>query len=117
MVLDFNRYGKHSSEKYLSRPLPIIPSSVTENPDSKPQNNAYPGFLAQEEDRCSYILQQHFDIEDSRGEPMKQLELRSYVCFVPLVHGNALYGKFRTEWTAWEDGFLEWVSTKTTYRA
>lgn len=112
MVLDFNRYGRHYSEKYLSRLPPRIPSSPAEEPNAKAQNNAYPGFLAQGEDRCSYMLQQHFVVEDSRGAPIKQLELRSSMSLVPLMHGHAQDGKARTQWTAWEDGFLEWVSTQ-----
>lgn len=110
MVLDFNQYESHYSEKYLSRLRHNMPSSAAEGPDAKPQINAYPGFLAQEEDRCSYMLQQHFNVEDSRGAPLKQLELRSYVSLVPLMHGHADDGKARTQWTVWEDGFLEWVS-------
>ena len=55
------------------------------------------------------MLQQHFNVEDSRGAPIKQLELRSYVSLVPLMHGHAQDGKARTQWTVWEDGFLEWV--------
>jgi hypothetical protein len=85
---------------------------MTDEADPKPLNNAYPGFLAQEEDRSSYMLQQYFIVEDSRGAPIKQLELRSYVSLAPLIHGRAQNGEARTQWMAWEDGFLEWVSTQ-----
>ena len=112
VVLDFNQYDRNYSEKYLSRLRPSISSSLTEEPNTKAKSNAYPGFLSQEEDRCSYMLQQHFNVEDSRGAPIKQLELRSYVSLVPLVQGHAEYGRARTQWTVWEDGFLEWVSMR-----
>lgn len=112
VVLDFNQYDRQYSEKYLSRLRPSISSSSAEAPIAKPQNNAYPGFLSQEEDRCSYMLQQHFNVDDSRGAPIKQLELRSYVSLAPLMHGHAQDGKARTQWTVWEDGFLEWVSVQ-----
>ena len=112
MVLDFNQYERYYSKKYISRHRPRISSSVAEESEPKPTNNAYPGFLSQEEDRCSYVLQQHFDVEDSRGAPIKQLELRSYVSLAPLMHGHAQDGKAKTQWTVWEDGFLEWVSMK-----
>ena len=58
------------------------------------------------------MLQQHFSVEDSRGAPIKQLELRSYVSLVPLMHSDTQDGKARTQWTVWEDGFLEWVSVQ-----
>ena len=110
MVLDFNQYESYYNEKYLSRLHHSTPSRVAEGPGAKPRSNAYSGFLVQEEDRCSYMLQQQFNVEDSRGAPLKQLELRSYVSLVPLMHGHADDGKARTQWMVWEDGFLEWVS-------
>jgi hypothetical protein len=110
VVLDFNRYGRYFDEKYLSRLRPRMPPSAAEETNSRSRNNAYPGFLAPEEDRCSYLLQQHFCTDDSRGPPVKQLELHSYVSLVPLMHRHAQDGKVRTQWTVWEDGFLEWVS-------
>ena len=113
MVLDFNQYERHFTEKYLRRLRARASPGVAEGHDTKSRNNAYPGFLKQEEDRCSYTLQQHFNVEDSRGSPFKQLELRSYVSLAPLMHGHAQDGKARTQWTAWEDGVLEWVSMRS----
>jgi len=115
VVLDFNQYNRQYSEKYLSRLRPSISSSLTGEPSIKTKNNAYPGFLSQEEDRCSYLFRQHFNVEDSRGAPIKQLELRSYVSLAPLMHGHAQDGKAKTQWTVWEDGFLEWVSMQNDY--
>jgi hypothetical protein len=110
VVLDFNQRERRYRENYLGRLRPRNLANVPGGPDAKPQNNAYPGFVSQEEDRCSYMFQQDFNVEDSRGEPIKQLEFRSYVSLAPLLHGHAQNGKARSQWAVWEDGFLEWVS-------
>ena len=109
VVLDFNQYDRHYGEKFLSRLRPSVSSSLAEQPNTEPKNNEYPGFLSQEEDRCSYMLQQHFNVEDSRGTPIKQLELRSYISPASLGPGHLLNRELGTQWTVWEDGFLEWV--------